>query len=188
MIKKDYGINYFEDFPAPFTRKEQMRRAVWYLVWKFLISWNPRALCNGWIRMWYRVFGAKITDVSYIHPSARVWAPWNLDMGPYSTIGSHVYISNVAKVTLGRNCVISEHAYICTSSHNIYSHKHEQINKPVILCDRSWIAANAFVGMGVTIGEGAVIGACSAVFKDVEPWTVVGGNPAKFIKKRVIES
>ena len=50
----------------------------------------------------------------------------------------------------------------------------------------SWVAAWAFVGMGVTIGEGAVVGACAVVFKNVEPWTVVGGNPAKFIKKRVI--
>ena len=50
----------------------------------------------------------------------------------------------------------------------------------------SWVAARAFIGMGVTIGEGAVVGACAAVFKNVEPWTVVGGNPAKFIKKRVI--
>ena len=188
MNNKDYGINFFQDFPAPFTRKDQMKRALWTFVWRVFISWNPRVLCNGWIRMWYRVFGATISDVSYIHPTARVWAPWNLEMAPYSTIGSDAYISNVAKITLGRNCVISERAYLCTASHNIYSSRHEQINKPIILCDRSWVAADAFVGMGVTIGEGAVVGARSAVFKDVEPWTVVGGNPAKFIKKRIIKN
>ena len=66
--------------------------------------------------------------------------------------------------------------------------KHAYAKKPLILCDRSWVAADAFVGMGVTIGEGAVVGARSAVFKDVEPWTVVGGNPAKFIKKRIIKN
>lgn len=48
------------------------------------------------------------------------------------------------------------------------------------------MAAEAFIGPGVTIGEGAVVGARGCVFKDVDPWTVVGGNPAKFIKKRII--
>jgi len=52
--------------------------------------------------------------------------------------------------------------------------------------DKSWVAADAFVGMGVTIGEGAVVGARACVFKDVEAWSVVGGNPAKFIKRREI--
>ena len=50
-----------------------------------------------------------------------------------------------------------------------------------------WVAAEAFIGMGVIIGEGAVVGARACVFKNVEPWTVVGGNPAKFIKKRIIK-
>lgn len=186
MKRKNYGKNYFEDFPAPYTRSEQIKRALWTFVWLICISWNPRVLCDSWIRMWYRVFGANVSDVSYIHPSAKVWAPWNLEMAPYSTIGSNVYISNVAKITLGRNCVISERAYLCTASHNIYSNKHEQWNKPITLCDRSWVCADSFVGMGVTIGEGAVVGARAAVFKDVEPWTVVGGNPARVIKKRVI--
>ena len=51
----------------------------------------------------------------------------------------------------------------------------------------AWVAADAFVGMGVTIGEGAVVGARAVVFKDVEPWTIVGGNPAKDLKKRIIK-
>jgi putative colanic acid biosynthesis acetyltransferase WcaF len=58
---------------------------------------------------------------------------------------------------------------------------------PIIIKDQSWVAARAFVGPGVTIGEGAVVGACAVVTKDVEPWTVVAGNPAKFIKNRVIK-
>ena len=59
--------------------------------------------------------------------------------------------------------------------------------KPIVIEDRAWVAAEAFVGPGVTIGEGAVVGARGCVFKDVEPWTVVGGNPARFIKQRTIK-
>ena len=60
------------------------------------------------------------------------------------------------------------------------------LQSPITLKDNSWVAAEAFVGPGVTIGEGAVVGARAAVFRNVEPWNVVGGNPAKFIKRRVI--
>jgi len=59
---------------------------------------------------------------------------------------------------------------------------------PIELGARSWIAADVFVGPGVCIGEGAVVGARSAVFRDVEPWTVVGGNPARFLKRRELQS
>jgi putative colanic acid biosynthesis acetyltransferase WcaF len=75
---------------------------------------------------------------------------------------------------------------LCTASHNISSLHHEQIQAPIIIGDRTWVAARAYIGPGVTVGEGAVVGATASVYKDVEPWTVVGGNPAKFLKKRVI--
>lgn len=78
--------------------------------------------------------------------------------------------------------------HLCCASHNIRSDRHEQVHKPIVMCRRSWVAAEAFVAMGVTVGEGAVVGARAAVFKDVEPWTVVGGNPAKVINVRKINN
>lgn len=62
----------------------------------------------------------------------------------------------------------------------------ELTHKPIVIASQAWVAARAFVGPGVTVGEGAVVGACAVVMKDVEPWTVVAGNPAKFIKRREI--
>ena len=94
---------------------------------------------------------------------------------------------NAASITIGINATVSQRVYLCTASHNISSSRHEQIEKPIIIEDRAWVAAEAFIGPGVIIGEGAVVGARAAVFKDVESWTVVGGNPAKFIKKRIIK-
>ncbi|MDR2683898.1 MAG: putative colanic acid biosynthesis acetyltransferase, partial [Prevotellaceae bacterium] len=81
----------------------------------------------------------------------------------------------------------SQRAFLCTASHDITKPDMPLITAPIIIEDQAWIAADAFIGMGVTIGQGAVVGARAAVFKDVEPWTVVGGNPAKFIKKREIK-
>ena len=180
-------VNYMADFPNPFSLKIKIKKKIWFVVWAICVSWLPKAGFNGWIRFIYRSFGAQIPSSSGIHPTANIYMPWNLRMGPFSTIGSNVNMLNAAPVIMGQNCVISERAYICCASHNIYSNAHEQTNAPVIMGDRSWVCAEAFVGMGVTIGEGAVVGARAAVFKDVEPWTVVGGNPAKFIKKRVIK-
>lgn len=181
-------INYMVDFPNPFPLKIKILKKLWYIVWAITISWLPKAGFNVWIRFIYHLFGAQIPSTSGVHPTANIYMPWNLKMGAYSTIASHVNMLNAAPVIIGRNCVISERAYICCASHNIYSNAHEQINAPIIIGDRVWVCTEAFVGMGVKLGEGAVVGARAAVFKDVEPWVVVGGNPTKVIKKRVIKA
>ena len=169
-----------------YSKSVKINRLIWNIVWNLLIRPLPRWLGNHYRNGIYRCFGAKIGKHSGIYPSVKVFMPWNLVMGDWSVIGEGVECYNAAPVIVGDYCVISERAFICTASHNIHSAGHEQIERPIVLHNRSWVAADAFIGMGVTIGEGAVVGARAAVFKDVEPWTVVGGNPAKFIKKRVM--
>jgi putative colanic acid biosynthesis acetyltransferase WcaF len=61
------------------------------------------------------------------------------------------------------------------------------MRKDIIIHSNVWICAGAFIAPGITIGEGAIVAARAVVTKNVEPWTVVGGNPAKFIKKREIK-
>ena len=82
---------------------------------------------------------------------------------------------------------VSQGAYLCTASHDITDPLNHLITAPIIIEDQAWVGAKAFIGMGVTIGQGAVVGATASVYKNVEPWTVVGGNPAKFLKKRIIK-
>lgn len=175
-----------KDFPNPYSIRMRILKQIWNIVWLIFIRPCPRIFLNAWVRFVYRAFGAKMASTAVIHPSAKVFIPWFIEMGEYSVIGSHVTVLNVAPLIMGHDCTISEGAYICCGSHNIFSEKHEQTTSRIILEDRSWVATEAFVGMGVTVGQGAVIGARAAVFKDVEPWTVVGGNPAKFLKKRII--
>lgn len=102
-------------------------------------------------------------------------------------IGPGVNCYNADWIRLGKNVTISQGTYLCTASHDITNSQNLLITAPIIVEEQSWIAAEAFIMMGVTIGQGAVVGARACVFKDVEPWTVVGGNPAKFIKKREIK-
>lgn len=181
------NTNYMQSFPAPMSKNERLKRMIWCAVRAIAVRWLPPVFCFGWVRYIYCLFGAKVDKTAKIYPSADVFMPWNLEVGSWSTIGGQVHILNAAPFIVGKDCNVSERAYICCASHNIQSDVHEQVHKPIIMQDRSWVAAEAFVGMGITIGEGAVVGARAAVFKDVEPWTVVGGNPAKFIKKRVIK-
>lgn len=182
-MRKDANIVRFK---KKYSIRIKIKRALWYITWFMLIKPLPRYGCFRWINFVYRLFNAKIGYKSGIHPSAKVFMPWLLDIGDFSVVGSFVTIYNTSMIGIEDECVISEAAYLCTSSHDIYNYKNLQIDKEICLKSKSWIATQAFLGMGVTIGEGAVVGARAAVFKDVEPWTVVGGNPAKVLKKRII--
>lgn len=167
-------------------RKHQIVRLLWSVVWGVGAQWLPRSMGSGWKRLLLRAFGAKIAPTAVVYSSAKVYYPANLMMDDYSCLASDVDCYNVAPVRVGRFATVSQYAFICTASHDISSPNHELIVAPVVIADNSWVGAGAFIGMGITIGEGAVVGARAAVFKDVAPWTVVGGNPAKFIKDRVI--
>lgn len=168
-------------------RKHQLIRMLWTIVWSICARWLPRSIGSGWKRCLLRLFGAEIDSTAVIYSTARIYYPANLVMDEYACIASDVDCYNVAPIRIGKFATVSQGAFLCTASHDISSSKHELITAPIDIKDRAWVAAEAFVGMGVTIGEGAVVGVRAAVFKDVEPWTVVGGNPAKFIKKRVIK-
>ena len=163
-----------------------MARLFWNISYWLLFRPFGSTLFQKWRNIILRLFGAKLAKTTVTYNSAKIWAPWNLEMGDYSCLGPYVDCYNQGKITIGANTVISQKVYLCASSHDITDSKHSLILKPIEIKDQVWIAADAFIGPGVTIGEGAVVGARASVFKDVEPWTVVGGNPAKFIKKREI--
>ena len=133
------------------------------------------------------MFGAKIGKHCRVYGGTRVWIPDNLIMGDDCWLDNDTRIYNVDKIALGSNCVVSAGAFLCTASHDISSASFELITKPIALKDGAWCSSNALILPGVTIGEGAVVGAGAVVVKDVEPWAVVAGNPARFVKKRELK-
>lgn len=167
-------------------RKHQIIRLIWGIVWTILARPFPRSVGNGWKCFLLRLFGAKIAKDAVVYSSAKIYYPANLIMEENSCLASNVDCYNVDVIKLGANVTVSQGAFLCTASHDFTSRQHTLITAPILIEDQAWIAADAFVGMGVTIGQGAVVGARAAVFKNVEPWMIVGGNPAKPIKKRVI--
>lgn len=169
------------------TRKHQLIRFVWQIVWTIFARPLPRSLGSNWKRLLLKLFGAKIHSTAVIYSSAQIYYPANLIMEEYACLASNVNCYNVAFIKIGANTTVSQGAYLCTASHDTSNPLNPLITAPIIIEDQAWVATDAFISMGVTIGQGAIIGARAAVFKDVEAWSIVGGNPAKLIKKRVIE-
>lgn len=172
---------------SPYSVSNKIMRLLWTICWTLLARPFPRGTFMPWKRTLLRLFGAKIADTAGVYPTASIFMPWNLEMKEYSLIGPGVDCYNAAPIVIGNNAVVSQRTYLCTASHDISLASQPQTEKPIIIGDRAWVAAEAFIGPGVTVGEGAVVGARAAVFKDVEPWTVVGGNPARVIKTRTIK-
>lgn len=170
------------------SRKNQIIRMLWTIVWGLFARPLPRSVGSGWKRCLLRMFGAKIDATAVVYSTAKVYYPANLVMEAYSCLASDVDCYNVAPITIGANTTISQGAYLCTASHDISDPLNHLITAAIIIEDQAWVGARAFVGMGVTIGQGAVVGATASIYKDVEPWTVVGGNPAKVIKRRMLKN
>lgn len=171
---------------SEFSFKHKLIRLIFGIIWNITIRPLPRNIGSTYIRFVLRSFGANLSDDSHVYSSAKIYMPSNLIMEGFCSIGPNVNVYNVDKIIIKDRVEISQGVHLCTASHDITVSDHHLITAPIIVEEGSWIAADAFIGMGVTIGQGAVVGARAAVFKNVEPWTVVGGNPAKLIKKRVM--
>ena len=162
-----------------------MLRLLWNVTWACLAKPTPRWAFNSWRCFLLRVFGAKIGKGCKIQGGVEIWYPPNLELGDSCWLDSRTKIYTVDKIMIGDNCVVSAGAFLCTASHDINSKTFDLVTKPIAIKSGSWIASNAIVLPGVTIGEDAVVAAGAVVVKDVNPRTVVGGNPAKCIKERI---
>jgi len=162
----------------------QLYRALWSVVWTLFARPFPRSYFNSWKVMLLRLFGATIEKKAIVYSSAKIYNPKKLIMEAGSVLGDNVDCYNVDVVHLGKNAIISQKVYLCTASHNVYDTTFKLITAEINIEENAWIAADAFIGMGVTVGENAVVGARSSVFKDVPANVIVGGNPAKIIKYR----
>jgi putative colanic acid biosynthesis acetyltransferase WcaF len=177
-------VNTWE-YGASFSLGNRLFRAAWGVAWFLLASWTPPPM-HSWRRLILRVFGAKIASTAGVYGSARIWNPANLEVGHYAFIGPRVIVYSMAKISFASYSLASQGAHICAGTHDIEDVNFQLVARPITIGARAWIAAEAFVGPGVTIGEGAVLGARGCAFGDLSPWTVYGGNPARPLKARKV--
>jgi putative colanic acid biosynthesis acetyltransferase WcaF len=172
------------EYKNSLSKGNQIKRFVWSIVWFVCARPFPRNVASTWKLFLLRLFGAKIHKTANVYSSVKIYAPWNLEMHAYSCLAPEVDCYNVDNVIIGSHSTVSQKSYLCSASHDVTKSSNPLITAPIIIKDQVWIGADVFIGMGVTIKQGAVVGARSSVYKDVEAWAIVGGNPAKFIKKR----
>jgi putative colanic acid biosynthesis acetyltransferase WcaF len=159
-----------------------VRRVVWGCV-QPLFRFSPRP-CFGWRAFLLRLFGAKIGRCVHIYNSATIYFPWNLEAGDFSAVGEHAFIYNLGRVTIGARATISHRTHLCAGTHDYTKADFPLLRPPIVIGEQAWVCADAFIGPDVTVGEGAIVGAAAVVVKDVAPWTIVAGNPAREIKQR----
>jgi putative colanic acid biosynthesis acetyltransferase WcaF len=161
---------------------EQARRIAWaFGQWLLILSPHP---CFAWRRAVLRLFGARIGAHVHVYPSVRFAMPWNVEIGDWSAVGADVLIYSLGRVRIGREVTVSYRAHLCAGSHDLNDPALPLRKPPITLEDGCWLGTEAFIGPGVTVGRGAVVGARGVVVRDVAPLDVVGGNPARVIGVR----
>lgn len=158
-------------------------RALWGLACALLFRPTPRPL-HAWRAWVLRAFGARLGPDVHIYPRARIWAPWNLECGPAAAIADGATVYNPAPVRLGSHAIVSQDAYLCAATHDLDDPAFPMRSRPIVLGDYAWVCARASVGPGVTLGDGAVLGLASTTTRDLAPWTVHAGAPARLLRPR----
>lgn len=170
-----------------FSLKNRMARALWQLIWAIFGRLSPRP-AHQWRSFLLQLFGANIGKNVHVYPKAIIWAPWNLEIGDESGIGDNVTLYSQGKISIGKRVVISQGSHICTGTHDYTRYEFPLITKDITIGNFVWIAAEAFVHPGVTIADGAVVGARSVVTRNLEGWTIYSGFPARELGRREIFS
>ncbi len=174
-----------QDCRSPYSWREHVARAAWVMVQSTLFRFSPSRL-HGWRAWLLRCFGSDIPQPSQvvIFPSTRVHFPWQLRLEPHSMVGREVTLYNLGRITLRRGANISQRSHLCAGTHDYRRWSMPVVRREIVIGENVWVAAQVFVGPGVTIGELAVVAAGSVVLDDLPERTVCAGNPCRVLKPR----
>jgi putative colanic acid biosynthesis acetyltransferase WcaF len=168
---------------ASFSLGNRMARVLWGIAWLGLARFTPPVF-HPWRRLLLRAFGARIGAGARVHGSAAVWLPANLELGRGVLIGPGARLYNQGPIAIGAWSVVSQRAHLCAGTHAADSSDFQLVVRPIAVGERCWIAAEAFVAPGVTMADGAVLGARGALFEDAEVDGIYRGNPAVLVRRR----
>jgi putative colanic acid biosynthesis acetyltransferase WcaF len=180
----EFGYPDERQIRSPYSAKQQLQRICWWIGCFLLFKLSLRPM-YAWRRWVLRLYGAKLADHVCVQRSARIEFPWNLEMGRYSCLGEGAWVYTLGKITIGEFTTISQRAFLCAGTHDYTRPEMPLLTPPITIGKGVWIAADAFVGPGVSIGDNAVVGARSVVVGDLPPGMVCAGHPCKPIKPRL---
>jgi putative colanic acid biosynthesis acetyltransferase WcaF len=166
-----------------FSLRNRLGRVLWHIVAFLLFRFSPKPL-HEWRSFLLRCFGARVGRSVHVYPGVVIWAPWNLDLGDECGIAGGAILYSQGKITVGYRAVISQGAHLVTGTHDYTKPGFPLFTKPIDIGAQVWIAAEAFIHPGITIGEGAVVGARAVVTRDLPEWMICAGHPCVPIKPR----
>ncbi len=173
-----------DPFLAPnFNLANRLARYLWNVAYVVAFRTSPRPL-HAWRAFLLKCFGARLGRNCHIYSSARIWAPWNLTCEDVVAIADEAIVYNPSSVFLGSHSTISQQAYLCGASHDYNDVRFPLISAPIQIEAYSWVCARATVQMGIRVGEGAILSLGAVATKDLEPWSIYAGIPARKIKDR----
>lgn len=161
--------------------------ALWYLVGSPLVRSNLIPI-SAFKCAVLRLFGARIGRGVYAKPGLKVKFPWYLSVGDHCWLGEDAWIDNLAPVVIGSHVCVSQAAYLCTGNHDWTAPNMKLFRRPIVLEHGSWVGARATICPGVTLREGAVAAAGSVVMKDIPQYQIWAGNPAGYVRDRVLHA
>jgi len=170
-------------YDSPWSVSQRIKMLVWEYVWLLFCSWTPKP-ANPWRLFWLKLFGCQIFGKPFVHQRARIQIPWNLILHDHACLGDRANAYTLGVIEIYEHATVGQEAYLCTGTHAFDSPSLNLITSKITIEKGVFIGARAFVMPGITISENAIIGAGSIVTKNVAANTIVGGNPAKFIKNR----
>jgi putative colanic acid biosynthesis acetyltransferase WcaF len=154
-------------YVSPFSFREKAGRATWEFIWASLCSWTPKPF-NSWRLWWLKCFGATIEGRPFVHPRARIHIPWNLTLRDRSCLGDGAQAYSLGEIELGERSTVAQEAYLCTGTHDFAQRALPLRVAKITIGPDAFVSARAFILPGVIVGEGAIVGACAVVTRDVD--------------------
>lgn len=177
------GLSRAIEGGASFSLANRIMRVIWGIAWLLLARFTPPAF-HGWRRLVLQAFGARIGRGTRVHASVAIWLPRNLDLGKQVLIGPGARLYNQGRITIGAWSVVSQRAHLCASTHRVDDPDFQLECRPIVVGERCWVATEAFVGPGVTMGDGSVLAARAALFESAAADGIYRGNPASLVRQR----
>jgi putative colanic acid biosynthesis acetyltransferase WcaF len=166
---------------SPWGLGERIRMLLWEGCWLVFCQWTPKPL-HVWRLMWLRLFGAEVDGWAFVHQRARIQKPWLLKLGRDACIGDRANLYNLGPVEIGARAIVAQEAYLCTGTHDFARSDVPLVTEPIRIGEGAFVGARSFILPGMTVGAGAIVGACSVVTKDIESFTVNAGNPSRKLR------